>query len=137
MSFAYSVMVSDFDVGGRRVGGLSASIYLLTVSRWIPNSLAIPPMDCPLRFASCTAFHLSLWRKVGFRGEAETVIASTSFSSVAGSYSFASSSFAFSSPGTEAGASAKPLGSGGGRVNGQRALGRSLALPDLAALLGR
>ena len=38
----------------------SASMYLLTVSLWIPNSLAIPRMDSPLRFACCTAFHLSL-----------------------------------------------------------------------------
>ena len=35
-------------------------MYLLTVSLRIPNSLAIPPMASPLRFASCTAFHLSL-----------------------------------------------------------------------------
>ena len=60
MSLAYSVMVSDVDVSGRRVGGLSASMYLLTVSRWIPNSLAMPRMDSPLRLASCTALHLSL-----------------------------------------------------------------------------
>ena len=39
---------------------LSASMYLLTVSLWIPNSLAIPRMDSPLRFACCIAFHLSL-----------------------------------------------------------------------------
>ena len=60
MSNAYSRMVSDADSGGRRVGGLSASMYLLTVCLWIPNSLAIPRMDSPLRLASCTAFHLSL-----------------------------------------------------------------------------
>ena len=30
--------------------------------------------------ASCTAFHLSLWRKVGFLGEADTVISTTSSS---------------------------------------------------------
>ena len=38
-------MVSDAGAGGvagiPRVGGLSASVYLLTVSLWIPNSLAI------------------------------------------------------------------------------------------------
>ena len=45
-------------MGDRRVGGLSASMYLLTVPLWIPNSLAIPLMDSPLRFACCTAFHL-------------------------------------------------------------------------------
>ena len=33
-------------------------MYLLTVPLWIPNSLAIPLMDSPLRFACCTAFHL-------------------------------------------------------------------------------
>ena len=33
-------------------------MYLLTVPLWIPNSLAIPIMDSPLRFACCTAFHL-------------------------------------------------------------------------------
>ena len=64
MSFAYSAMVSDVAAGGvagdRRIGGLSASIYFLTVSLWIPNSLAMPRMDSPLRFASGTAFHLSL-----------------------------------------------------------------------------
>ena len=27
-------------------------------------------MDRPLLLACCTAFHLSLWRKVGFLGEA-------------------------------------------------------------------
>ena len=74
----YSVMVSDVDVGDRRVGGISASMYLLTVSLWIPSSLAIPQMDGPLRFALYTAFHLSLGRKEGFPGEAETVIAATS-----------------------------------------------------------
>ena len=58
MSFAYSVMVSDVDVGGRRVGGLSPSMYLLTVSRWMPNSLAMPRMDSPLRFASCILLEL-------------------------------------------------------------------------------
>ena len=45
-------------MGDRRVGGLSALMYLLTVPLWIPNSLAIPIMDSPLRFACCTAFHL-------------------------------------------------------------------------------
>ena len=55
MSVAYFVMVSGVDIGGRRVGGLSASMYLLTVSRWIPNSLAMPRLYSPLRFASCTA----------------------------------------------------------------------------------
>ena len=60
MSLTYSVMVSDVDVGDRRRGGLLASMYLLTVSGCIPNSLAMPRMDSSLRFASCTALHLSL-----------------------------------------------------------------------------
>ena len=81
-------MVSDVDTGGvsgvRLVGGLSVSMYLLTVSLWIPNSLAIPRMDSPSRFACCTAFHLSLCRKVGFRGEVETVIATMSSRSLTG-----------------------------------------------------
>ena len=77
-------------------------------------------MDSPLRFASCTAFHLSLWRKVGLRTEAETVMAATSSSSMSGSYSFASSIFALSGSGTVAGESASPLGSGGRDSNAGR-----------------
>ena len=46
---------------------LSASRYSLIVARLIPNSLAIPRMDSPLRFAFCIAFHRSLWRNVGFQ----------------------------------------------------------------------
>ena len=52
MSPDWSAMVSDGDTvdatGDRRVGGFSASMYLLTVSLWIPNSLAIRRMDIPL-----------------------------------------------------------------------------------------
>ena len=52
MSPLWSAMVSDGDTvdatGDRRVGGFSASMYLLTVSLWIPNSLAIRRMDIPL-----------------------------------------------------------------------------------------
>ena len=50
----------------RRVGGLSASMYLLIVSLWVPSSFAIA-----LSLACCAAFHPSLWRKVGFRGVVE------------------------------------------------------------------
>ena len=44
----------------RATGGLLASMYFLTVLLWIPNALAIPRIDNPLRFAFCTAFHLSI-----------------------------------------------------------------------------
>ena len=51
MSFAQSGMVSDAGAGGIagvcRVGGVWASMYLLTVSVWIPNSLAIRRMNIP------------------------------------------------------------------------------------------
>ena len=87
MSPVWSAMVSDGDTvdatGDRRVGGFSASMYLLTVSLWIPNSLAIRRMDIPLSFACCTAFHLSCCRKVGFRGDATTCNPGTSGSSIA------------------------------------------------------
>ena len=43
-------------------------MYFLTVARLIPNSLAIPRMDMPLRFAFCMAFQRAFWRNVGFRG---------------------------------------------------------------------
>ena len=52
-SFRESAMVSDAGAGGvagvRRVSGVSASMYFLTVSLWgwIPNSLAIRRMDIP------------------------------------------------------------------------------------------
>ena len=66
----YSGMVSDGRVAGvalgRRVGGLPASMDLLTVSLWIPNSLAVPRMDRPLSLARCTAFQRSCCRNVGF-----------------------------------------------------------------------
>ena len=87
MSPVWSAIVSDGDTvdatGDRRVGGFSASTYLLTVSLWIPNSLAIRRMDIPLSFACCTAFHLSCCRKVGFRGDATTCNPATSGSSIA------------------------------------------------------
>ena len=55
----------------RRVGGLSASMYLLTVSLWVPSSFAIPRMDSPLSLACSTAFHPSPLEKSGFRGVVE------------------------------------------------------------------
>ena len=65
----YSAMVSDGSVAGvardRRAGGLSASMYLLTVSLWMPNSLAIPRIDRPASLACCTAFQRSFCRNVG------------------------------------------------------------------------
>ena len=55
---SYSVMVSDGSVSGvtrdRRIGGLPASMYLLTVSLWIPSSLAILRTDRP---ASLSPLH--------------------------------------------------------------------------------
>ena len=40
--------------------GLSASMNFFAVSRWMPTSLATPRIDSPLRFAFCTAFHLTV-----------------------------------------------------------------------------
>ena len=77
-------MVSDGRVAGvardRRVGGLPASMYLLTVSLWMPNSLAIPQMDRPLSLARYTAFQRSFCRNVGFRGDAVTCSSATTIS---------------------------------------------------------
>ena len=56
---------------------------LLTVSLWIPNSLAIRRMDIPRSLACCTAFHLSCCRNVGLRGDAATCNPATSGSSIA------------------------------------------------------
>ena len=42
------------------MGGLSAFMYFLTVSLCMLSSRAIPRMDSPLRFAFCTAFHLTV-----------------------------------------------------------------------------
>ena len=39
----------------RAKGGLAASMCFLAVLLWIPNSLATPRMNNPLRFAFCTA----------------------------------------------------------------------------------
>lgn len=66
----YSGMVLDGRDAGvaldRRGGGLPASMYLLTVSPWMPNSLAIPRMDRPLSLARYTAFQCSCYKNVGF-----------------------------------------------------------------------
>ena len=42
------------------MGGLSASMYFLTVSLCMLSSRAIPRMNSPLRFAFWTAFHLAV-----------------------------------------------------------------------------
>ena len=64
----YPAMVSNGSVAGvardRRAGGLSASMYLLTVSLWMPNSLAIPRIDRPASLACCTAFQRSFCRNI-------------------------------------------------------------------------
>ena len=44
----------------RDMGGLSAFMYFLTVSLCMLSCRAIPRMDSPLRFAFCTAFHLTV-----------------------------------------------------------------------------
>ncbi len=86
MSHVYSGMVSDGRVAGvardRRVGGLSASMYLLAVSLWMPNSLATPRMDGPLSLTRCIAFQRSFCRNVGFRGDAVTCSSATTISSM-------------------------------------------------------
>ena len=91
----YSGMVSDSGseimAGVRRIGGLSASMYRLTVSRCIPNSLSMPRIDRPFRLASCTAFHLSLCRKVGLPAGMEIVIFSGASSIASSSHSWDSS----------------------------------------------
>ena len=91
----YSGMVSDSGsermAGVRRIGGLSASMHRLTVSRCIPNSLAMPRIDRPFRLASCTTFHLSLWRKVGLPAGMGIVIFSGASSIASSSHSWDSS----------------------------------------------
>ena len=68
MSPVYWGIVSDVDAGrvadDRRIGGVSASMYRLTVSLWRPNSLAILRMDMPSSLAFCTASHLACCRNV-------------------------------------------------------------------------
>ena len=57
-------MLPDYDTVDverpRAIGGLSASIYFLTVFLCMPSSRAIPRMDNPLRFAFRTALHLAV-----------------------------------------------------------------------------
>ena len=43
-------------------------MYFLTVSLCMLSSRAMPRMDRPLRFAFCTAFHLTVCSGVGFSG---------------------------------------------------------------------
>ena len=80
----YSAMVSDGSVAGvardRHVGGLSASMYPLTVSLWRPNSLAILRIGMPSNLAFCTASHRACCRNVGLLGEVVTVMDATSSS---------------------------------------------------------
>ena len=85
MSPVYWGIVSDVDAGriagDRRIGGLSASMYRLTVSLWRPNSLAILRMDIPSSLAFCTASHRACCRNVDLLGEVVTVMETTSSSS--------------------------------------------------------
>ena len=86
MSPVYWGIVSDVDAGrvagDRRIGGVSASMYRLTVSLWRPNSLAILRMDMPWSLAFCTASHLACCRNVDLLGEVVTVMETTSASSM-------------------------------------------------------
>ena len=66
----------------RRVGGLSTSMYRLTVSQWRPNSLAIWRMDMPSSLAFCTASQRACCRNVDLLGAAVTVMEITSSSSM-------------------------------------------------------
>ena len=60
----YSSVVSDGGVAGvardSRVGCLSTWMYFLTVSLWMPNSLAIPRMDNSLHTGAGQP-HLGFW----------------------------------------------------------------------------
>ena len=86
MSPVYWGIVSDVDAGrvadDRRIGGVSTSMYRLTVSLWRPNSLAIWRMDMPSSLAFCTASHLACCRNVDLLGEVVTVMETTSASSM-------------------------------------------------------
>ena len=64
------------------VDGLLASMYLPTVSLWMPNSLAIPRMDMPSSLARCTAFQRSFCRNVGYCVGAVTCSSATTISSM-------------------------------------------------------
>ena len=44
----------------RVLGALSAPMYFLTLSLYMPSSLAVPRMGSPLRFAFCAALHLAV-----------------------------------------------------------------------------
>ena len=85
MSFVYPAMGSDSEanevVGDRRVGGLSASMNFLMVSRWRPNSFAIRRMDRPCSLAFWIASHRACCKNVGLLGDAVTLMEITSSSS--------------------------------------------------------
>ena len=53
MSLVLLGMITDgfYPTRPRFMGGLTASMYFLAVSRWMPSSRATPRIDSPLRFA--------------------------------------------------------------------------------------
>ena len=115
MSPVYWGIVSDVDAGrvagDRRGGGVSASMYRLTVSLWRPNSLAILRMDMPSSLAFCTASHLACCRNVGLLGEVVTVMEITSASSMTELWPFAAATIV-SGLGSGSRGSLRPWGSG-------------------------
>ena len=44
----------------RDTGGLAASMSFFAALLWLPNALASPRMDNPLRSIFCTAFHRAM-----------------------------------------------------------------------------
>ena len=97
--------------GDRRVGGVSASMYRLTVSLWRPNSLAIWRMDMPSSLAFCTASHRACCRNVDLLGEVVTVMETTSLSTMTEPWPFAAATIVSGSGAVSRG-SLRPLGSG-------------------------
>ena len=112
---------ADGVAGDRRVGGLSASMYRLTVSRWRPNSLAILRMDMPSSLAFCTAFHLACCRNVGLLGEVVTVMATTSSSWMSEPWPFSAATIV-SGSGVVSRGSLRPLGFGDGLASPEEGL---------------
>ena len=115
MSPIYWGIVSDVDAGriagDRRIGGVSASMYRLTVSLWRPNSLAILRMDMPSSLAFCTASQRACCRNVDLLGEVVTVMETTSASSMTEPRPFAAATIVSGSGAVSRG-SLRPLGSG-------------------------
>ena len=113
-------MVPDVDAGRVpgtwRVGGLSASMYRLTVARWIPDSLAILRMDIPSSLAFRTAYHRALWRNVCLLGDAVTVIVAASSASMTKTGPFSAAIIA-SNSGTGSRSSLRPSGNGDGMAS--------------------